>query len=266
MIAVALLGAGLGVLGAYLLLRLATRRANPMGSAGRTVALPDTTGSQRLHELRTRIEELHKLQRAATDRFDELQRLQRAATDRFDHGFEHLARELRTIASQLRPGREVEPSRVPAMTGAPEHARDPLPPAAGEMPRELSMPELVARWNALDWTGGSPEGPRALGRDLPADWRLSEAIRFKYVLLHRATSASPGGPMYLLPCLGKSMSLFNDDFFDGPDAGVAEQLIDAAEVEFHERHTTIEQELAKLMHASYSPADVLLVSKRGRLA
>jgi hypothetical protein len=252
------LGIALGAL-AYHLIRRPVPPAEPSAPPVRIAAIGDTAALQKLNELRLRI--------------DKLQELQRTTSSRAGRSFETLEWQLRRIAAQLR----VAPAG-PAHDVAPVEARLEVPPEApiddapddamtrgsSEPFAALSIGSLVMQWNELAWNASS-DPPRSFARELPGDWRLSDELGHKYFLLYRTQPELTGEPMYLLPFLDKNIALFTE-FFDGPMSGVARRVVAAAEVRFCEHNTTIDQELSKLGHVSYSVGEVLVASKRGQLA
>jgi hypothetical protein len=127
---------------------------------------------------------------------------------------------------------------------------------------ERAYPQFVQEWNEEF----PKRGLEPFRRMLPPGWQVSSELKHLYFLVYRDSPEHRGQPMHLLPFLGKDVSLFTIDFFDGPTTGAAEQLLETAKVSFREQNTTPQQELDKLMHPNISLAQVLSLSEKGQIA
>jgi hypothetical protein len=158
----------------------------------------------------------------------------------------------------------VEPPGIQAAPAG--EVADPLAIWAAAVPPQGASisAHLVELWNRRDWRpAGRLEARRALAAELqPSGWKLSEPLAELYLLVYRG----PLAPMFLLPFLGIDVTLFEPALFDGPEVGAANRLVEPAEVRFREQTTTIEQELAKLVHGTCTIADAVVVDARGVIA
>lgn len=141
-----------------------------------------------------------------------------------------------------------EPRSNQAQTRAPStsfHEAPPVPAARPALPPEdrAAAPELSARmtllWNELPWPSQSDEGIRRLGLEL--GMQIAGPFKHRYWLLHGGGNE----PFFLLPALGKDVSLFADGFFELPAAGNANQLRRPAQVQLRPG-AQLQDELARL--------------------
>lgn len=203
----------------------------------------------------------------------ELQKVQRTTVNKLNDVHELLIKKIDAPTPRAVAGHPPDPRVTFASGGGPAssaHASVSGRPALASTstaPVESSIGPLVARWNNISWPYSSSDGIKKLKADLHnlrGGWQLSPPFNHRYWLVHSLEQA----PMYLFPALGKDVSFFTDGFFELPQSGDTQELIEAAEVRLKEERADLAEEVAKLMHdaSPYAPADVFAVVKRGRVA
>jgi hypothetical protein len=154
----------------------------------------------------------------------------------------HKLGELQMAVARLE-GRSDEAATRPPGTACYEPAPTASVRPAQPSPEHAAAPDLSARmaqlWNDLPWPSHSDEGIRRLGAELGL--QIAGPFKSRYWLLY----GGGGDPLFLLPALGKDVSLFGDGFFEMPKRGNAHQLRSPALVQLRPG-ARLQDELARL--------------------
>jgi hypothetical protein len=229
-------------------------RAQPGEEAGRA-----RQELERLDELGRKLEELAKKQTTAVHKLEEVQlalhaRWPQERREQLDPG----PRPPSSSSPRLEPEPERSATMAAVATAAAAAAAAQAPRLAGEPPDAVAR--LVSLWNNLPWPQHAGEALQRFRAEL-GSYQLAGPFKHRYWLLHGAASER----LFLLPVLGKDVSLFGDGFFEMPTAGNTRRMRTPAEVCLRE-DTPLGEALARLTgDSNITPNDIFSPLTRGHL-